>query len=124
MVSPVIVPAKKLLQDLCQQKIGWDEVIPLEDLARWNTWLSNLPKLSKVSIPRRLKPESVGQIKSCGLHHLADASQVAYGTVTYGRFQDEDDQVHCSFLAAKSRPAHDNDNTHDNTQVGTVCRCP
>ena len=30
LVSPVIVLAKKLLQDLCQQKIGLDDKIALE----------------------------------------------------------------------------------------------
>ena len=106
LVSPFIVPAKKLLQVLCQQKIGWDDAIPLEDLTRWKIWLSNLVKLSQVFIPRHLKPESVREIKFCGLHHFADAPRIAYGTVIYVRFQDEDDQVHCSFLAAKSRLAH------------------
>ena len=81
LVSPVIVLAKKLLQDLCQQKIGWDDKIALEELTRWRSWISGLPKLSQVAIPRHLKPADFSEVRSCHLHHFADASQVAYGAV-------------------------------------------
>ena len=71
LVSPVIVPAKKLLQGLCQQKIGWDDEIPLEELTRWRSWISGLPKLSQVAIPRHLKPADFSEVRSCHLHHFA-----------------------------------------------------
>ena len=105
-MSPVIVPAKKLLQDLSQQKIGWDDEIALEELARWRSWISDHPKLSQVAIPRHLKPTDFSEVKSCHLHLFADASQVAYGAVVYVRFESANNQVHCSFLTAKSRLAH------------------
>ena len=106
LVSPVIVPAKKRLRDLCQQKIGWDDEIALEELARWRSWISDLPKLSQVAIPRHLKPADFSEVRSCHLHLFADASQVAYGAVAYVRFESANHQVHCSFLTAKSRLAH------------------
>ncbi|XP_067045816.1 uncharacterized protein [Acropora muricata] len=106
LVSPVIVPAKKLLQDLCQQKIGWNDEIALEELAHWRSWISGLPKLSQVAIPRHLKPADFGEVRSCHLHHFADASQVVYGAVAYVRFESANRQIHCSFLASKSRLAH------------------
>ena len=106
LVSPVIVPAKKLLQDLCQQKIGWDDEIALEELTRWKSWISGLPKLSQVAIPRHLRPADLSEVRSCHLHHFADASQVAYGAVAYVRFVSANRQIHCSFLTAKSRLAH------------------
>ena len=34
MVSPIVLPAKKLLQDLCKQKLGWDEEIGEEE-SQW-----------------------------------------------------------------------------------------
>ena len=106
LVSPVIVPAKKLLQDLCQQKIGWDDEIALEELTRWRSWISGLPKLSQVAIPRHLRPADSSEVRSCHLHHFADASQVAYGAVACVRFMSANRQIHCSFLTAKSRLAH------------------
>lgn len=105
-MSPVIVPAKKLLQDFCQQKIGWDDKIALEELARWRSWISDLPKLSQVAIPRHLKPADFSEVRSCHLHHFADASQVAYGAVAYVTFESANNQVPCSFLTSKSHLAH------------------
>jgi len=106
LVSPVIVPTKKLLQDLYQQKIGWDDEITLEELARWRSWISDLPKLSQVAIARNLKPADFSEVRSCHFHHFADASQVAYGAPAYVRLESANCQVHCSFLTAKSCLAH------------------
>ncbi|XP_078344112.1 uncharacterized protein LOC144629777 [Oculina patagonica] len=106
MVSPIVLPAKKLLQDLCKQKLGWDEEISDEESQRWQTWLSDLPLLSRVALPRCLKSTDFGRINTVELHHFADASQIAYGTVSYVRLVNEEGQIHCSFLVGKSRLAH------------------
>ena len=106
LVSPVVVSAKKLLQDLCRKKLGWDDVIASEEAMRWKTWLANLPKLSQVIVSRHPKPGNFGEILSSQPHHFADASQVAFGAVAYARFENVDGLVHCNFLVAKSRLAH------------------
>ena len=40
LVEPVVLTAKKLLQDLCKKKIGWDDTISDEDgdHERWEKW--------------------------------------------------------------------------------------
>ena len=106
MVSPIILPVKRLLQDLCKQGLGWDEEIGAQESQCWRLWLSDLPLLSSVALPRCLRPVDLGQIQDAELHHFADASQIAYGTVSYARLVDENGRTHCSFLAAKSRLAH------------------
>ena len=35
LVAPVVLTAKKLLQDLCKNKIGWDDPISVEDGEEW-----------------------------------------------------------------------------------------
>ena len=50
LVSLVVVSAKKLLQDLCRKKLGWNDVIASEEAMHWKTWLANLPKLSRVVV--------------------------------------------------------------------------
>ena len=42
-VAPVALPAKKLIQDLCKQGLSWDEQIGVEEAARWERSLSDLP---------------------------------------------------------------------------------
>ena len=106
LVAPVVLPAKKLIQDPCKQGLGWDEQIGVEEAARWERWLSDLPKLSDIVLARCLKPSSFGYADVTELHHFADASQIAYGAVSYVSFVNEDKNVLCSFLVGKSRLAH------------------
>ena len=41
MVSPIILPAKRLLQDLCKQELSWDEEIGAQESQCWRLWLSD-----------------------------------------------------------------------------------
>ncbi len=41
-LSPVILSAKRILQDLCREGIGWDNVIPPVYVQRWMNWLDDL----------------------------------------------------------------------------------
>lgn len=103
---PIILPAKKLLQDLCRQKLDWDEHVGVNESQRWEKWKEQLPKLSQVVVTRCVKPDKLEVLKSAELHNFADASQFAFGAVSYLRLVDVKDNVYCSFLMGKSRLAH------------------
>ena len=105
-VAPIILPAKKLLQDLCRQKLGWDDPISDVDGERWEKWKRQLPSLSEITVNRCVKPAYFGDLKVAELHDFADASQIAYGAVSYLRLVDVEDRIHCAFLVGKSRLAH------------------
>jgi len=102
-VAPVSLLAKIILQNLCRKGIGWDESIPEADSEAWLKWVSYLPGLSGLKIPRCIIPRS--ELSNCWicLHHISDASMNGYGTVTYLRVFTEDKKVHCSFMFAKAR---------------------
>ncbi|XP_068735424.1 uncharacterized protein [Montipora capricornis] len=103
----LVLSANKLIQDLCKQGLSWDEEIKEDEAIRWKKWLSELPKLSQISLARCLKPADFGVADVTELHHFADASQIAYGAVSYARFVNKErNAVHCSFLVGKSRLAH------------------
>lgn len=104
-VGPFTLPAKMLLQDLCRQKLGWDDPLPESDLQRWRDWLKDLPRLENLSIRRCFKPEGFGEVTASQLHHFSDASQLGYGAVTYLRLVNKDGKIHCSFVCGKSRLA-------------------
>ncbi len=101
--SPYVLKAKMILQSLCREKIGWDEAIPAKEQREWETWLKDMPNLSEVFLNRCYKPSEFGKVINTQLHHFADASQQGYGTVTYLRLTNENDEKHCEFVCAKSR---------------------
>ena len=105
MAAPFILPAKLLLQDLCRRGLGWDDEVPDLHLTRWRAWVDDLPKISGIAIERCVKPVKSSDIASCQIHHFCDASQVAYGAVSYLRLVDMQGRIFCSFLIGKSRLA-------------------
>ena len=103
---PFILNAKQILQDLCRIKLGWDNEIPPEYHSSWEKWLADVPKLLSFSICRSVLPGAFGPVVSSQLHHFSDASEAAYGSVSYLRLINEEGRVHCSFIfAIKSRLA-------------------
>ena len=105
MVSPVIVIAKIIFQSECRLAKGWDEKLSVENMSLWEKWKENLSQLSKFNIPRCIKPSEFNEQLTYSMHHFCDASQYAYGVVSYLRVQDSSGRVYCSFLTSKSRLA-------------------
>ena len=105
LAAPFVLPAKRLLQDLCRVKLEWDEPIPSEHKVRWERWMADLPKLSQFSVDRCIKPAGFDFISSSQLHHFSDASEIGLGSVSYLRLVNGQGDVHCSFLSSKSRVA-------------------
>ena len=105
LVCPYVLLAKKIFQDECRRKLGWDEPLTDENCVRWLKWLKDLPDLQKFNVERCLIPNCAEKFVEFELHHFCDASTEAYGCVSYLRMKNESGQVHCSFLQAKSRLA-------------------
>lgn len=101
--APFILPAKRLLQQLCKDNVGWDEEISPQSLEVWQRWLNDLPNLQHIRIPRCFKSLQLGQLKEVQLHHFSDASTKGYGAVSYLRCEDVNGNVNCSLVIGKSR---------------------
>ncbi|XP_038133532.1 uncharacterized protein LOC119778397 [Cyprinodon tularosa] len=102
-LSPFILMAKIIVQNLCRLKLTWDDDIPEEIANRWFAWLSDLSRFASFSVKRCIKPEGFGSVVSAQLHHFSDASEKGYGVVSYVRIENSHGQIHCSFLLGKSR---------------------
>ena len=102
-VSPVTLKGKQILQQMCRDKLGWDNPIPEELHPVWDKWRRDVLELEKLQTKRCFKPENFGAIKACELHHFSDASQDGYGQCSYWRVINEHDQAHCSFVIGKAR---------------------
>ena len=103
-VTPCIVKARVLIQDLFQMKVDWDDQIPTPTEKAWRHWLGQLPHLSSYRVPRCLSEGGLGE-STAELHHFADASQRAYGTVSYLRTVAPDGRVHCALMTSRARLA-------------------
>ena len=104
-VTPFILSVKILMQQLCKESLSWDDPIPGEYLKCWNVWTNKLPNIQQFHVSRCIKPPTLKGIVSTQLHMFADASECGYGAVSYLQFEDEEGNIHCSFMMAKSRVA-------------------
>ena len=102
-LSPVILVGKQILQDLCRDRVSWDEPLSDELVHRWYTWKEDVLKLSMLEIPRYYKPQDFGAIQVTELHNFSDASLSGYGECSYLRMVDEDGRVATALVMAKSR---------------------
>ncbi|XP_076660283.1 uncharacterized protein LOC143363603 [Halictus rubicundus] len=100
-VTPAIIRAKILIQDLWRLRLGWDDQISDPLLERWTAIYTRLPLLSGVQLSRwtgHSPPDSHMEI-----HGFADASTVAYAAVVYARCISADGRVTVSFSPASPR---------------------
>lgn len=105
LAAPVILPAKRLLQKLCKDELGWDDIVQEDDLLQWQDWTRGIIGLTEVAIPRCVKPRDFGELSSVQLHHFSDASEEGYGAVSYLRLTDALGNIACSILLGKARVA-------------------
>ncbi|KAL1251812.1 hypothetical protein QQF64_019608 [Cirrhinus molitorella] len=77
--APFLLLGKKVLQEMCQRGIEWDDPIPKELMPQWSSWLNELKNLHNLQIARCFAPEHLGIVQRIELHHFSDASSHGYG---------------------------------------------
>ena len=102
MASSFILGARRIVQDLCRGKLGWDEKIGPSYEEQWTQWTDWLAEMAVIKIPRCVLPPT--HVKR-QLHHFSDASEKAYGVVSYLRSQDQEGKIYSYIVMAKSRLA-------------------
>ena len=83
--------------------LEWDVRLPLELLAKVNTWFAELPMLSEIKILRclQLKKED----KCVKLHTFVDTLQEVYGTAVYIKVEYKDGSSSVRLVASKTKVA-------------------
>lgn len=102
LLSACIIIAKILLQRLWQNKLLWDETLPVELMNTWLKFKEALPALNECEIPRRVICSNPTSIE---LHAFSDASENAYGASIYIRSSDGNGNTWVRLLCAKSKVA-------------------
>ena len=103
LVSPFILRSRKILQDLCQEGLQWDETVSEMYQKKWECWKNDLIGLEKIELKRCIKPGGFGKIVHISLHSFSDASELGYGESSYLRLVDEYGHIHCTLMMAKAR---------------------
>ncbi|XP_015772079.1 PREDICTED: uncharacterized protein LOC107350371 [Acropora digitifera] len=104
-LAPLVLKAKKILQDICNRGVSWDEPLAEEVRPRWEHWKCDLLRLNELQIPRCFESKTLNGKKTYELHNFADASTSGYGQCSYLRVKDEDENVHVSLVMGKPRIA-------------------
>ena len=103
MLSPVILPARNILQELCRRRTGWDDAVPEHLAQEWSKWMEELHQLTDFGVDRCFKSPEFGEAVESRLHHFSDASETGYGTVSYLVQKNSSNQIHCAFVLGKAR---------------------
>lgn len=45
-LAPIMLTGKRILQDLCKTKLGWDEEVPEINAQQWQQWEAELQQLN------------------------------------------------------------------------------
>ncbi|GFY12223.1 uncharacterized protein TNCV_4935121 [Trichonephila clavipes] len=98
-LGPILTKAKLILQKLWVLKLDWDEPLSNPIAKEWNDFVSTLPVIQNIHVPRLVIEK--GRIIING---FADASTAAYGAVLYAQSISEED-VSTRLLCSKSRVA-------------------
>lgn len=101
-ISPVVLLAKYLMQQLWALQIDWDEKPPDQIIDLWKRFQTELPELRQLQIPRLLFESGISRVE---MHGFADASTKAYGCVVYFRYLTVLGSVGTCFICSKSRVA-------------------
>ena len=101
--SAFLIRAKIGLQELWEKGVGWDEKLPSETQEKWTNLFQEMKSLNGTSFERCLTPPyAVGRPVLCV---FSDASEDAFGSCAYARWQLSSGEYDVRFIAAKSRVA-------------------
>ena len=104
LLAPYTVRAKLLLQEMWMAGLEWDEELGDTLINTAQAWFQELTVLTQLKIPRCLL-EKGKAVDTVTLHTFVDASENAYGAVTYARYSYQDGSISTNIVAAKTRVA-------------------
>ncbi|XP_065188299.1 uncharacterized protein LOC135819075 [Sycon ciliatum] len=104
-VTPFIMSARVLFQDVWIAGTDWDEHLAEDVQLRAQQWYSGLAALEAVEVPQCLVLQKAEAVTSTELHVFGDASQVAYGAVAYLRVTYQCGEVSSRLVWSKGKVA-------------------
>ena len=105
LLSPLIIEGRVIMQHLCRLQTQWDQVLSVEIKSKIISWVEKIKLQIGVKVSRCIKPIHFESVSKIELHYFSDASQIAFGVVSYLRVIDKSNNIYCVFLMGKSKVA-------------------
>ena len=103
-LSPVIMLAKILFQELWKLGLDWDSSIPDHLQREFSEWIYGLEQVKELKIERSYtKGKAWGKITKITLHSFGDASEKGYGACVYLVCKYSDKSAHSSLVMSKGK---------------------
>lgn len=102
LLAPTIFLAKHFMQRAWLSKLSWDDPLPSELSDSWSSFVSELPVLSQLKVPRFMSTYAQQRCVLCG---FCDASERGYAAVIYIRVKGIDGAPVISLLGTKTKLA-------------------
>ena len=103
-LSLFTIKLKVLFQELCIEKIPWDELLSGDYLKHYETLISEISSMNGIKLPRSFV--KLGEkVKSVEIHAFSDTSEWAYACVVYAHILYESGEVEVHFVASKAKVA-------------------
>jgi hypothetical protein len=97
LLIPVVIAYKIFLQKLWQDKLQWDELLPVHLQQEWNQMHQTIPQLSQIKINRKVICSNATRIQ---IHGFCDSSE---GACLYIRSTDNRGKTSCELLCSTSK---------------------
>lgn len=102
LLAPVTFRAKMIMQRIWKINIAWDASLLTDILNDWTIFLSELPSLSTLAIPRYVMSNDTQEVHVCG---FCDTSESGYVVVVYQRIVSSSGHIITHVLGSKSKVA-------------------
>ncbi|XP_011700862.1 PREDICTED: uncharacterized protein LOC105457721 [Wasmannia auropunctata] len=102
LLGPLVLHAKKIMQDVWRCRLDWDESVPQNIYTEWLDFVNQFELINQISVSRKLLVEDACDIQ---IHGFCDASSIGYGACLYVLSTDRRGNTVVRLLCAKSRVA-------------------
>ena len=83
LISPIVMSAKVLFQELCLERLSWDDFLPADKVRRWDVWLNDLKMTERISLPRFIVEGMDNETTRVTFHGFGDVSKHANCAMSY-----------------------------------------
>lgn len=103
-LSLFTIHGKIIIQHLWRSNCDWDQDIDSDSWELWKRWVSLLPEIEAIRIPRCYLVAKSGEVESLEVHIFTDASEHGYGCVAYLR-SIFNGKIHCNLMMSRAKVA-------------------